>query len=52
MKIFYYENLTLPVLQLMLHKDTQGAKKLRGQSEAAVNNYWRPKTLISGKAKT
>ena len=38
---------------LMLNKNTLGVKKVRGQSEAAlqIGTYVRPKTLISVEAK-
>ena len=35
----------------MLNKNTLGVKKVRGQSEATMVIYKRPKTLISSKAK-
>ena len=37
----------------MLNKNTQGVKKVRGQSEAAlqIRRYVQPKTLISVEAK-
>ena len=35
----------------MLNKNTLGVEKVRGQSEATMVIYKRPKTLISSKAK-
>ena len=35
----------------MLNKNSLAVKKVRGQSEATMHGYKRPKTLISNKAK-